>query len=348
MTNNLQTVTVIDNNGEKVGTTYPKRARGLCKKGRATFVTDNVIRLTDSPMCNFNNSNYDYTEELPMDSINNNIISEATETNYIFFDPRKWIPNPDCKDSNVVERYFIKSPLGGGMTEVITLGNWMYNWSEIMPKDLITVKPDTDYEFVFWANGGENDREDMSNEICQCHVMFPTVTENGELLSGYDDRLVFKLNRDFIEPLKRYNGWLLFSIPIHTGDSELMQIRLVSMGAPFTVMHSGKLVSYVNLEDNFVPYADNLTQRHNIVFKDGFPTNKWYSTSNLANESEKKDRGSGDYVSRFRQEIMDSIDIDVDDIADNIAESIAGEIDADTIAESIASSIEASIAKYLK
>ncbi|MCD7786017.1 MAG: RRXRR domain-containing protein [Oscillospiraceae bacterium] len=345
MTNNLQTVTVIDNNGKKVGTTYPKRARGLCKKGRATFVTDNIIRLTDSPMCNSNN---DYTEELPMDSINNNIISEATETNYIFFDPRKWIPNPDSNDSNVVERYFIKSPIGNGMTEVITLGNWMYNWSEIMPKDFIAVKPNTDYEFVFWANGGENDRGDASNEICQCHVLFPTVTENGELLSGYDDKLVFKLNRDFIEPLKHHNGWLLFSIPIHTGDSELMQIRFVSMGAPFTVMHADKPEAYADLEENFDPYADKRPQRHNIVFKDGFPTNKWYSTANLASESEKKGSKSNDYVSRFRQEILDSIDIDVDDIADNIAESIAGEIDADEIAESIAASIEASIAKYLK
>ena len=38
-------IIVIDTNGNQIGKTYPKRARGLIKNGRAEFVSDCEIRL---------------------------------------------------------------------------------------------------------------------------------------------------------------------------------------------------------------------------------------------------------------------------------------------------------------
>ena len=43
--NSKQTVSVQSQGGENIGLTYPKRAAGLVKRGRARFVNDNTIRL---------------------------------------------------------------------------------------------------------------------------------------------------------------------------------------------------------------------------------------------------------------------------------------------------------------
>ena len=67
-------VTVTDENGTYVGTTYPKRAKGLVKNGRALFVDDCTIRLSGK------------TE--PSDDTL--IQSEVKQMNYIYFNPREW------------------------------------------------------------------------------------------------------------------------------------------------------------------------------------------------------------------------------------------------------------------
>ena len=41
--NSKQTVSVQSQGGENIGLTYPKRAAGLVKKGRARFVNDNTM-----------------------------------------------------------------------------------------------------------------------------------------------------------------------------------------------------------------------------------------------------------------------------------------------------------------
>ena len=47
MTKNID---VLDENGNLTGQTYPKRAKGLVKSGRAEFVNDGAIRLTAPPL----------------------------------------------------------------------------------------------------------------------------------------------------------------------------------------------------------------------------------------------------------------------------------------------------------
>ena len=43
-----QIIQILDSNGNIAGSTYPKRADGLVKKGRACYVNDFTIRLTMS------------------------------------------------------------------------------------------------------------------------------------------------------------------------------------------------------------------------------------------------------------------------------------------------------------
>lgn len=49
MTPITKNMIVIDEYGNTIGLTYPKRAKGLIKKGRAVSVGENCIRLTGSP-----------------------------------------------------------------------------------------------------------------------------------------------------------------------------------------------------------------------------------------------------------------------------------------------------------
>ncbi len=64
-------VIVVDEQGNKYEATYPKRAKGLVKNGRARFIDENTICLACPPK----NNNLNNLEDIKM-SENNNIISE--------------------------------------------------------------------------------------------------------------------------------------------------------------------------------------------------------------------------------------------------------------------------------
>lgn len=44
----IQRITVLDESGNVIGDTYPKRAKGLVKKGRALYVDETTICLTEA------------------------------------------------------------------------------------------------------------------------------------------------------------------------------------------------------------------------------------------------------------------------------------------------------------
>ena len=151
-----QTVTVLSQDGEFSGLTYPRRAQGLVKKGRARYVNDNTIRLNGV-------SDAVITEDIKMDNINTlNEIKNTPEqqeqpVNRLYFNARDWSFNKDCKN-NVGNRSFMQGP-DGKLAEAYTIGDWRYNWTEIVTKQLILPK-NTTHMFTFWLNGGENDNND--------------------------------------------------------------------------------------------------------------------------------------------------------------------------------------------
>ncbi len=263
------TVRVFDKNGAEIGSTYPRRAAGLIKKGRAQFVNDFDIRLTASDVS-------DNTEEIKMD---NNIINNVSETkvNRLYFNPREW-SLLNSGDNKGGYRTFINGP-DGELSESFIIGDWGWNWTEIGSKTLMLQK-NTRYEFVFWLNGGENDQ---NNETCQFAVLFN---------NDYDNRLIYNLNRNYIKPLKKANGWELYKIPFVTGDNEYTQLRFMAMRAYMTVMSAGDPEAYADLQDTVDEFEGKRPQRHNIVFSDGWPMNVWYSTENLRNNGGMKDNAS--------------------------------------------------------
>lgn len=330
MEKNGQTVCVLDEQDTVIGYTYPKRAKGLVKKRRAEFVSDNAIRLCRQ--C----PTYENMEDIEMDN-----------NNFITINPTAWRRNPDGSGKTVCDRFMISNPLAGAiasapsMVEVLSLGAWDWNAGfSYVTNGFQELEPNTEYHFVFWLNGGENDRSD---ETCQLQILFTdyNVTATN---SEFDRGLRFRLNRGYIKPLKKYNGWEYYDIPFTTTQARYTQFQFVANRAPMALMNAGEPDVYKDLQDAPDPYEKQRPQRHNIIFEDGWPVDRWYSTEALA-----RGKGNGEQKAAGRQshsfdwsglteditsEIMDAIDLD------SLQDSILEELDMDAIRDTIMENID--------
>lgn len=260
-------VTVIDESGNFIGTTYPKRARGLIKNGRALSVDDCTIRLSAGA------GSSDHK-------------SEGNHMKYIFFNPREW--SGDAAKQNIfsvektsAERTFINS-FDGGLIEVLTLGSWNKNTAAVeVFSRIYPLAPNEEYSFVFWLNGGENDSND---EVCQLRIAF----------SGYRDGWSsYKLNRNFIRPLLHWQGWELYAIAFQTPEALAgadtvpvvnTQLCFVSNKAPMAVMPAKEPEFYKDWPDSPDEFAGMRPQRHNLVFEDGWPSRSAYGGNQYSTE----------------------------------------------------------------
>lgn len=318
------TVTVLDSNGIAIGKTYPKRAKGLIKKGRAQLVSDNQIRL--DKVC----PTYENTEEIKMDNnVNNTSNTATTETTipkdkdmYLFFDPKAWYRDPDVGGS--VERFFITSPIDESLLEVWSISGWLDGNLSGITSGLMALEKNTKYHFLFWLNGGENDKR---NETCQCQIMFSHNNIRVDR-SDWDNKMTYNLNRNYIKPVKQYMGWRLYDITFTTQDKAFTQICLVARNAPTAFMAAEKPECYT-MEDVLDEFAERRPQRHNIVFDDGWPTNTWYSTIQLREQMRRSQ--SADGQNQLNQ-----------DMVNEIVEGLAYEIDLGDLAAEIAASLDLS------
>lgn len=364
---NNQTVVVLDEHGGVIGKTYPKRAKGLIKKGRAEFLSENVIRLKDSCPTEKSEESIMEINEKVINNQSNESVENAVETElktperkheYIFFKPRDWYDNPDTAHSNKCERSFYQFS-DGKYEEIYTLGNWFQNsWSEIR-STLIPLRGDTDYTFVFWLNGGENDR---FNETCQLLVIY--LSDDQPVKFGNDDwnnRYVFKLSRNRMKYIKTVDGWYLFAIDLPKADKHFVELRFNANNAPMALREAAAPESYADIPDSPDEFAEYRPQRHNIAFPNGWPDDKEYSTANIRARLEAESRGETVEAPKPEPEkkkvtgwdslaelVAENIDlseiasnIDTSDIADNIdLDDIADNIDLDELAESVADKLD--------
>lgn len=277
-----QTIRVLLPDGQTAGSTYPRRAAGLVKKGRACYVNDFIIRLNMSDA--IHNS-----EVIKMDERMNHIETgkeqqDGNKTVKLYFDARTWDFNKDCS-RNVGERSFMLGP-DGELAEAYMIGNWQNDWTEILSEKLLLPKY-ADCRFLFWLNGGENDRCD---EVCRLSIVFD---------DDFDQRYTFNLNRNFIRPVKKLNGWELYEIPFRTLDNEYTQLRFVAQKAYMTVMAAKDAAAYEHLEDTPDPYESERPQRPNLIFADGFPPNNWYGTAQLAAKRREQEQKAAENASRL-------------------------------------------------
>ena len=268
----------------------------------------------------------------------------AQTTKMLFFNAREWKPNKDA-EKTVATRSFITSPFGG-LTESYMIGDWNWNWSAIETGELILEK-NTDFEFVFWLNGGENDR---NQETCHLKIIFDGDNENC---------YTYRLNRSFIKYERHYKGWYLYRIPFNTGDACYTKLRLEASAAYVTFIRADAPESYAGLPDDPAPVG--LPQRHNIIFgEDGFPRNSWWSDKvfpELGNSNQGGNQNGGfasgvshgidigsimNAISGRIEEVLEE-EIDADEIAEEIADEVMDSIDVDSIKEQIIQNIKDSL-----
>ena len=299
-------VTVTDAQGNIIGTTYPKRASGLVKNGRAIFVDDCTIRLSGKPE--------------PSDTYNT---SEVNQMNYILFNPRNWSfdqmqnnnqnsfgygRNNGHSHSLPAERSFIND-FDGGLVESLMFGDWNTSYVRAVSKELLLL-PDTVYCFVFWLNGGENDK---NTEVCRLQISFG---------GNWDDCYTYKLNRNYIKPVLHKDGWELYSIPFRTpvaytpsgfgtvssgfgttstgsvagsavpqsGNNDsaptvATYLAFVAGAAPMALKPAKELEVYADWEDAPDEFASERPQRHNLVFADGWPSISQYGGDKYSTEA---------------------------------------------------------------
>ena len=145
-------VTIIDKDGNVIGSTYPKRAQGLVKKGRAEPVNDFTIMMPDAQVPTVD-ENRDNTEELNMSKV-------------IGFEARGFKIDPTCKSNNIATRMFVTDALGNNV-EVYEIGDHNYNWTQISYE--MPVDKDEDYEFMFAMTGDIDSRR--LNDQAKCSFM---------------------------------------------------------------------------------------------------------------------------------------------------------------------------------
>lgn len=303
-------VTVTDENGTYVGTTYPKRAKGLVKNGRALFLDDCTIRLSGKT-------------EPSDDKINQ---SEVKQMNYIYFNPREWsyeqtqyntqynngngFCQPGFHSQASVERCYIND-FDGGLIESLMFGGWDEAYTKVTTGHF-SFLPDTEYCFVFWLNGGENDR---NNEICQLQISYS---------GNPGDCCTYKLNRNYIKPLLHKQGWELYSIPFVTPASEQPTVdtrfSFVAGNAPMAIKPAKDPTFYKEWEDEPDEFAQWRPQRHNLVFEDGWPDITMYGGDKYSTEVLRSRKRQ--FVSPQHRQMMQGMAENVQQAAQGVAENV--------------------------
>ena len=203
-------IVVTDAKGNAIGSTYPKRARGLVKHGRAVYVDDCTIRLlhTTAPSVVTKNDN---KEHFFMENI-----IEFKAKDFRFGSQNKY-----------GGRMFVTK--NGSNREVFDLGtvdekkNWVgpnrnHCGTWIFAKK--TLEPHTDYVFRIEVTCDGTMNEDSDLRVAIFDVL------------DYEDKTVYPLSQSRLAPSvskKTADGGLIrvFELPYSTGDGSEYQITII-------------------------------------------------------------------------------------------------------------------------
>ena len=220
-------VIVTDEFDNRIGLTYPKRARGLIKNGRAEYVSDDRIRLLKGAHAPSANND---TEDFKM-------------SNIINFNAREFKFDETCTSMdgdpvNAGSRMFI-SDFSGDNTEVFEIGDWQWTWSQIKCEKQL--EPNTDYVFRFAVQGGVNNTGDGQSRFI--------IRQD----KNWEDRLEYPLERSRFKPTlsKRTESGLLrvYEIPFNSGESGNVTFIFNALHFVETIMPAKELEAYAELED---------------------------------------------------------------------------------------------------
>ena len=240
-------IIVTDVDGRRIGTTYPKRAKGLLKNGRAEYVSDREIRLKNTHA----SAVYKTTEDEKMSKVIN-------------FNTRDFVFDTNCK-SNEGFRGFVTTP--NGNEEIWEIGNWNWNWTQIITV-LYGLEPDTDYVFRFAMTLGHNDdnkEESLVNIFPAVPDAVPgdaraeddpeRIREEMARRKAWDERYTYCIRQSRFKPViskrdtEQDTMLRVFELPFHTDSCTDWKIMIVSQHAVARFFRAKDNEAYADMED---------------------------------------------------------------------------------------------------
>ena len=297
-------VTIIDESGNVIGETYPKRAKGLVKKGRAEYVNDFTIKMPDThvPTVAYDNDN---TEVRYMSKV-------------IGFEARGFQIDPTCKGNNIANRMFVTDALGNNV-EVYEIGDYGSNWTQISYE--MPVEKKEDFEFLFAMTG---DIDANNNQSAKCNFIIMPIHE-ADPDKDWDNRYQYSLlHRDYKPTMEKvWNGSSIrfYRIPFNTGDADKIRFVFVAFQRPYKVFPVKNFEEYKALED-FNPgcgwqnFKNDFKRDFKRDFKygpgnfggDKWQNQGWYSGPKDFKEAEKVMSNIGAVVSKAVKEALEGLD----------------------------------------
>ncbi|MCR4927121.1 MAG: hypothetical protein K5927_04005 [Lachnospiraceae bacterium] len=200
-------IIVTDENGNIIGSTYPKRAKGLVTKGRARLVDERTICMIEKGAAEIR-----FQEDIyNMCTIN--------------FNARDWKKDTEPA-GGLTERSYMT--VFDDLTEVYTVGSTSEEPAAIV--NVCELDENTDYSLVFWLKEEEGN---ALNSVCQLQITF----SNGDFSDEErEDKSIYKLNKNYIKPVKFYRGWKMFCIPFNTEDKKYAEFKFVVANAEALIM----------------------------------------------------------------------------------------------------------------
>lgn len=266
-------IIVTDVDGRRIGTTYPKRAKGLLKNGRAEYVNDREIRLKNTHA----SAVYNITEDENMSKVIN-------------FNTRDFVFDTNC-ESNVGFRGFVTTP--NGNEEIWEIGSWNWNWTQIVTV-LKGLEPDTDYVFRFAMTLGHND-DNKEESLVNIFRAFPDadpedtraendpqrIREERTRRKAWDERYTYCIRQSRFQPViskrdpEQDTMVRVFELPFHTDSWTDWKIMIVSQHAVARFFRAKDNEAYAGLEDlSYEQWREARTRtleaEREAKFEDGF------------------------------------------------------------------------------
>lgn len=220
---------VLDELGNEIGHTYPKRARGLVKNGRAEYVNDCTIRML-------------YAHVSTM--IDENIMEEKEMSKIIAFNAREFKFDKTCKGNNVGSRMFI-TDMQGDSVEIYEIGDGK-SWTQICSEKIL--EKDTEYVFRFAMTRNCTDPFDGVSEFVIMPIAGEEATED-----DWDNRYVYNLSQCQYKPTlsKKWGntGIRIYEIPFKTNDIEKYRFVFVENLSITRIFPAKELEAYSEFAD---------------------------------------------------------------------------------------------------
>lgn len=220
---------VLDELGKEIGRTYPKRARGLVKNGRAEYVDDCTIRLINAHVPTM---------------IDDSVMEENEMSKVICFNARDFKFDKTCKGNNVGSRMFI-TDMQGESVEVYEIGDGR-SWTQICSEKIL--EKDTEYVFRFAMTRSCNDPFDGVSQFVIMPIEGAEATDD-----DWDNRYVYNLAQCQYKPTlsKRWGNTAIriYEIPFKTDSIEKYRFVFVENHSVTRIFPAKELEAYSEFAD---------------------------------------------------------------------------------------------------